>query len=304
LCDHNKEIQGQLADYYKEASEIKGKIESASKQNNDYKSQASSLAEEQKTLINKNEILNKEKTQLQNQLEKSIKDNTSLENSIKNLEKQINFLTQEKNELSLFMKNKLENLETQIENQSDLQSQLSISNQTLEDYKIQLNNLSQQIPEYMSMINKQNDEILEWETKYQMLLDENNILKENVADLENKNKQMFENLEKDLAQKAKEYKQRTIQMLNTPNKSMSPFMKHSVNIGHNRGKSEDQIIDNIKIEDLSNSPKFERTTQNFVVAQNLKDSITPTSEDIRSKIATLMKNRMKIEEKIQNLGQE
>lgn len=304
LCDKNKEIQGQLAEYYKETFEIKGKIESASKQNNDYKSQASSLTEELKTLINKNEALNKEKAQMQSQLEKSIKENNSLENTIKNLQKQCNLLTQEKDELSLLMKNKLENLETQIETQSDLQSQLSFSNQTLDDYKLQLTNLSKQIPEYINTINKQNDEILEWETKYQMLLDDNNILKVSVVDLENKNKQMFENLEKDLAQKAKEYKQRTIQMLNTPNKSTSPFMKHSANIGHNRGKSEDQIIDNMKSEDLSNSPKFERPTQNFVVGQNLKDSITPTSEDIRSKIATLMKNRMKIEEKIQNLGQE
>ncbi|OMJ68419.1 hypothetical protein SteCoe_34128 [Stentor coeruleus] len=303
LCDQNKDIKSQLAEYYKETTEINARIESASKQSLDYMSQASSLAEELKTLMNKNEILVQEKSQLQSQLEKSIKNSTTLENSLENLQKQIKILTQEKNELTLFMKNQLENLETQIENQSDLQSQLSLSNQTLDDYKLQLTNLSQQIPEYISTINNQNSDIIEWETKYQLLLDENNILKETVTDLENKNKNMLENLEKDLAQKAKEYKQRTIQMLNTPNKSSSPFMKHLTNVGHCRGRSEDQSFD-AKNGDAEDGLKYEKITQNSVVGQNLKDSITPTSEDIRSKIATLMKNRMKIEEKIQNLGQE
>jgi hypothetical protein len=48
------------------------------------------------------------------------------------------------------------------------------------------------------------------------LVEENKIYKQNNIELEEKNKKLFENLEKELAARAKDYKERTLAMLNTP----------------------------------------------------------------------------------------
>ena len=53
-------------------------------------------------------------------------------------------------------------------------------------------------------------------SKFEQLKAENRQLHEDIAELENKNRQLFDNLQRELAQRAKEYRERTMSMLNTP----------------------------------------------------------------------------------------
>ena len=52
--------------------------------------------------------------------------------------------------------------------------------------------------------------------QYNRLIEENNIYRQSIVDLEEKNSKLFENLEKELSARAHEYKERTLSILNTP----------------------------------------------------------------------------------------
>ena len=56
----------------------------------------------------------------------------------------------------------------------------------------------------------------EFIVQYTRLLEENKIYKQSIYELEEKNKRLFENLEKELKARAHDYKERTLTMLNTP----------------------------------------------------------------------------------------
>ena len=129
-------------------------------------------------------------------------------------------------------------------------------------------------------------------------------MKESVADLEQKNRQLFENLEKELSQRAKEYKERTITMLNTPNRSTSPYLRPTTPMMHHRDVSDETGNTAAKLLETMDSPHSVRKSHYLSIHQAYKGSTTPTKEDVRSRIASLMKNRMRIEEQIQSLNQE
>ena len=60
--------------------------------------------------------------------------------------------------------------------------------------------------------------VKEWEHKYEDLLHENRSLSSQIAELEAKNKELFEVMERTLAKSASEYKEKTMSLLSTPNR--------------------------------------------------------------------------------------
>lgn len=98
--------------------------------------------------------------------------------------------------------------------------------QTVDDLKYELEKLKQQINEHLEVIDIATKNCEDWEQKYSKLLQENQQLQTELSDLEAKNRHLFESLEKELSLRAKEYKERTLAMLNTPLRSTqaSPFM--------------------------------------------------------------------------------
>ncbi|OMJ68501.1 hypothetical protein SteCoe_34024 [Stentor coeruleus] len=73
---------------------------------------------------------------------------------------------------------------------------------TLSNKDMEIEKLSTNYHELMIQINR--------------LAEENNIYKQNNAELEERNRKLFENLEKELAARAQEYRERTLTMLNAP----------------------------------------------------------------------------------------
>lgn len=73
---------------------------------------------------------------------------------------------------------------------------------TLSNKDLEIDKLSKNYHEMMIQINR--------------LVEENKIYKQNIIELEENNKKLFENLERELAARAKDYKERTLTMLNTP----------------------------------------------------------------------------------------
>ena len=186
----------------------------------------------------------------------------------------------------------ISNLSSQV---SELTSSLNYSQNLLEDLKNVNSKHQQDSHEHNMIIERLKLQVKQWESDYSMLLDDNRLLKESVADLEMKNRQLFENLEKELAQRAKEYKDRTISILNT-GRSVSPYMRN-----HLRDRSADFGASESKI-DTEHSPNFARNSKYQTIAQCFKG--TPTKEDVRTRIASLMRNREKIEEQLCSIDDE
>ncbi|OMJ68832.1 hypothetical protein SteCoe_33607 [Stentor coeruleus] len=297
LYRENKELQDEAEKYYMDSREIQGKMEYTFKQSTEYQTKTENLSLEIRDFKAKYENICHEKNDLQLQLEKVLKDYNELRRTYEKI-------TNEKDRISEFMKAEINNVSKQEQEISDLKSQFSISKQANDDFKFQLSKLQQQLAEYTQTIDRQNSEINEWEESYKLLLDDNMILRETVNDLETKNKQLFDNLEKELAQRAKEYKERTIQILNTPNRSTSPYLRPTTPVSHNRDKSDDYGNAAAKLLETMDSPHSLRTSQILPIPGTLKGSTTPTKEDVRTRIASLMRNRLKIEEQMQGLNQE
>ncbi|CAG9318002.1 unnamed protein product [Blepharisma stoltei] len=76
--------------------------------------------------------------------------------------------------------------------------------------------LTEQCENYQNKIASQDKAIIEFKQKIQNLEKENCKLKMDLNEAESKNKQLFTNLEKDLRERAKEYKERTLNLLSTP----------------------------------------------------------------------------------------
>ena len=80
-----------------------------------------------------------------------------------------------------------------------------------------LNAISTENSELIALLQLQNAEEIEKNKQYCAEL---NIAKEEIVLLEIKNNEIFENLQKELSIRAKEYKERTLNLLNTPSRSV------------------------------------------------------------------------------------
>ena len=332
-----KTLQNEIEKYYKETNEVKRRLESS---NNDKERVADMMKSELDAYCNENielkrkiELITieneKNEAHFKSSLEKSSyeisefrrkidiltgeKEKTvkvlqgeihDLGNELNNLRDYIDRVSAEKEDISNLLAQKGAEIKHVDQDRASLESQLGFYKETVEDLKYQINKLQQQITEYVHTIDRLNRNAVEWEESYRSLLDDNSVLKESINDLEAKNRQLFDNLEKELSQRAKEYKERTITMLNTPNRSTSPYLRPSTPMRHTREKSDDIGNTAAKLLEAMDSPKSVRTSQYLTIPEIYRGSTTPTKEDVRIKIASLMKNRMRIEEQIQNLNQE
>lgn len=76
--------------------------------------------------------------------------------------------------------------------------------------------VSRQCENYQIKISNQDKTIVEFKLKIQQLEKENSQLKLDLQEAESKNKQLFTNMEKGLRDRAREFKERTLNLLNTP----------------------------------------------------------------------------------------
>lgn len=326
-ADHVKRsLQSEIEKYYKESNELrrkldvtgndkerisgimKGELESYSLENAELQRKIEIFLMEREKSCNENMELRRKIEVLTGEKEKTVKvlqsEINELGIEINKLRDMIERISSEKQEISNLLMQKGAEVKHSDQDRASLESSLTYYKQACDDLNYQVNKLQQNISEQGHSINRYMGEVAEWEESYRILLDDNSVLKAAIADLEGKNRQLFENLERELTQRAKEYKERTITMLNTPNRSTSPYLRPSTPMYHHRDKSEELGNTAARLLETLDSPKSIRNSQYLTIPQVYKGSTTPTKDDVRIRIASLMKNRMRIEEQIQNLNQE
>ena len=334
---HKQSLQHEIEKYYKENSELRRKLESTQteKQRNEHlmKTELHSYTSDYSELQNKLEKISLEKEKIsmmwKNETDKNQQDLSeyrkkveiltiekeknvkSLQTEIFNQGIQMDELRKHLEKISAENKEMIEKLTMKnaevahmAEDLSGVKTELSYYKQANEDLKYQLSKFQKQGSDNVHKIDLMRNGMADLEENYKMVVAENRLLKESVSELEMKNRQLFDNLEKELAQRAKEYKERTIQMLSTPNRSTSPYVRPTTPMTHTRDKSDDVGNTAAKLLDVLDSPKSVKTSQYLNVPQVYKGSTTPTKDDVRVRIASLMKNRSRIEEQLNTLNYE
>lgn len=115
----------------------------------------------------------------------------------------------------------------EIENdRSKLVKERDMLNSVVNDLSYELNRSNQLINEHNQTISDLQTQLLnESESQARLLIDLNSA-KEEIVTLESKNNEIFENLQKELSIRAKEYKERTLNILNTPSRSIQRTFLH------------------------------------------------------------------------------
>mmetsp|Transcript_32287 Transcript_32287/g.55841 ORF Transcript_32287/g.55841 Transcript_32287/m.55841 type:complete len:1231 (-) Transcript_32287:173-3865(-) len=80
----------------------------------------------------------------------------------------------------------------------------------------EVDRLHLQLEEHLNTVDRLTRLLDEWETKYRQLAEENIATREELAEVEAKNRNLFESLERSLTQKARDYREKTASLLNTP----------------------------------------------------------------------------------------
>lgn len=217
--------------------------------------------------------------------------------------------------------------DTQDQAQDEI-SRISDDNKLLKENVLNLNyeisNLNALVAGKSSNIGEFRDRELDYDEKITALLDENHKLKIALADLENKNKQLFDHLDKELAARAREYKEKTLTMLSTPIRNYSssplvnrqnkdPYLQSNLIQSRNNLSQEHQdrfasatsrILENSSIESpIKNMRKSSPSKNSPEKVTPLKNSSsTPSKEDIKRRIAALAESRSRLEMKIEELN--
>ena len=97
-----------------------------------------------------------------------------------------------------------------------MMNELELSKRALEDQKYEIENLTRESHEHLNTIDRMTQLINEWEHKYSSLVQEYHSARCELSESEMKNKELFNSLERELQSRAREYKERTLTMLNTP----------------------------------------------------------------------------------------
>lgn len=245
-------------------------------------------------------------------------------NSLSHLQNENQIKDQELNSLKSLLNEKDHESLNLLDQNRYLTSENSQIKQNLNDLSHELDRIHKKLSEQELENLNTKDIVSMWEHKWSELQEENTRLKIEIAELEGKNRQLFENLEKELAQRAKDYKERTMSILTVPIRSSSPYMRPPTpgigysgdsqdrlrNMSYNRGHSQldssfekNRTFDDTKgntaaklLQTLEDSPRARYSTKATMR--------TPTKEDIQTKIALLVQNRNRLETELRQLDQE
>ncbi|CAG9330534.1 unnamed protein product [Blepharisma stoltei] len=275
-----------------ESIDLKSKLEFFTNENQEIKARIQNLLVE-------NDALQMEANESKTQIEKLIEENEHLQ--------------------SIYINHKAQTGE----NVATYEKENRILKDNMNDMKYEIEKLQQQINEKLEIIDNISAISRDWEERFNSSVAESQNLQKEYNNLEAKNRHLFETLEKELQQRAKEYKERTLNLLNTPNKSTpyvskspivqsSPAVYHSTEFSKLPGPSENQErLGNCAeklLEALNESPLRDSrdTSPNrggadlFNERQKisaLKDlSLTPQRQDLNSRISALMQSRAKLRE--------
>jgi X-linked retinitis pigmentosa GTPase regulator len=241
-----------------------------------------------------------------------------------NLLMDIKQITAEKDRVNELLE---ESMKTNLELQEDIEIMHRENKYHSENTRNLQNNqekLEKQIKDLENSLDALNTQLKQQDFTIKSLKEENYSLKDIISDLELKAKDLLITREKELSSMAKEFKERTMNILTPkipPLKSIMPKVtlienspnKDQVLINKDRLKSSVPTENKEPESPLTNTRVYspdQRSPENTGEASarpgafTFRKSITPSKEDIKSKIAALMQNRSRIEKKLQLLQTE
>ena len=270
-----KSLQQTINKTSAENSENKSKIEFLSVKNSEINAKLSETITDKEefvlSLSSQLRILEQEKVEFQGTIE-------SKDLEIQDLERKLSVFIQENN----YFKQKLEESQTELEKFLEVHQNHQILLKDLKDNQTELKH------------------------KNEVLVNENKSLKLKISDLEEKNREVFENLEKDLNQRAKDYKKRTMDILNmqrshsqniNPSISLESYENNRSRISYMRPNTPyDRFDDKYENDSTGNAAgKLLLALDKSPTTTRTQVSKTPTKENIKARIAVLLQNRSKIE---------
>jgi X-linked retinitis pigmentosa GTPase regulator len=294
-----------------EASEAKSRMSySMSDKDNLISKQKSDLeifAKEINDLKRITEVLKQEKNNYTDSTKLELSNKSS---EISKLYSQLSMYERENTSITKLSTDQAADIKKYQEINKSLISENNLFKQSVEDMRYEIETLHQQKVEQDYLYRNLQESQQGLENKFAQVLEENNSYRIEINDLEEKNRQLFENLERELAQRAKEYKERTISILSTPLRTNSPHLRPPTPSenerfkpsAYNRTHTPASYFDrNRKSEDLkgNTAARLLQTLEDSPrPKKNDKLTKTPTKEDIKAKIATLMQNRNRLESEL------
>jgi chromosome segregation ATPase len=283
---------------------LKSDLESATKENFDSKRAIELLKQEKNTISSSlSSDINSKLAELSTKSSEIMRlsnENQQKDRELSSLQKKI-----------IDQESELQSYQTQIHL---LHTENSETKSSLESMRFDLEKLHLKITDQEFLYRSTKESALDWEDRFCRLNEENSNLKLEVNELQCKNRQLFDNLEKELSQRAKDYKERTMTMLMNPYRSNSPHMRPPTPMDQDRIRHISYIRSQTPVnEDRGSIDEFNGNTAAKLL-QTLEDSPkirssnkttlrTPTKEDIKSKIAQLMSNRTRLEHEIKMMDE-
>jgi X-linked retinitis pigmentosa GTPase regulator len=215
------------------------------------------------------------------------------QSKIENLESLLKTLELSKQDLEKSHQSELFSLKQSF--QQDLQQKIT----QIQDLELKLSkqvNDSQVLKQTIQDLKQELDEGKEnkghLSIKCERLIKENRDLRAQISESEGKNREIFMNLEKDLAAKAKNYKERTMNLLSGP-RSSTQLVNPLVSCENGRrprspfvpSESEEGNVSASLLTALDKSPRGSRST-------------TPTQESVKARISALLRDKTQIESEL------
>ena len=230
--------------------------------------------------------------------------NSSLKNEKQKVSKINKDLTQEK------LKLKTENEEL-YSNYSVVHSEQAASekaylNKLLEEQSYENERLKQENSEQSYQINSLIQENNTLKEKVNSLYHENDLLKQQIESIETKNSQTLSNIEKGLSQKAKDYREKTLGLLNTPKLEKNErYALSPEQIKRASRKAATQYHENNHDSPVKNlritSPSRRSPDRPSPYNSKSKTSFTPSKNEVMTRIGMLLKDKQLLESKIKDL---
>jgi chromosome segregation ATPase len=208
-----------------------------------------------------------------------------------------------------FIKQILNDREAEVlRNQETLKSlieETSLAKRQMEEIRHDKENLHLRMNEKEFLLNSIKESAGSWECKYSECMKENDSLRAQVSDLEAKNRQLFDNLDRELAQRAKDYKERTMNILSQPIRASSPGLRPPTPDGRYYSRLQTPMMSVDKQNDEYSGNTAARLLSTLEASPKSRSVVrTPTKEDLKAKIANLLENRSRIENELRGLDED
>jgi X-linked retinitis pigmentosa GTPase regulator len=226
------------ADYNKNYSNLLSQNQISLKENSELTKKLELLSNDHKHCTIEKEKLTQELLIFEQKLSNCISQNEKNQSTL-SAEKE--FIAKEKNDL--INKNNLKDIEIKTIQQT-LGEKIAENNsmtQKIEQLKKEIEKLTQISTDQQYAYKKIHESKKSLQNKFDQLSTENNNLKLQLSNLESENRKIFCNLEKDLTQRAKDYKERTMNILNVQ-RSNSQFITPLVSIDQYDSRSRSPYI--------------------------------------------------------------